>query len=104
MYDFFQYLPNYLSAYDDFIILAGLAVALSGAIAIVMLKQETQKSKRFAWILRWQSISSHPFNHGGNALPQTDTHGGKSDLGVLLLHDIKQGSGDSRSRAAKRMP
>lgn len=43
MYDFFQYLPNYLSSYDDFIILAGLAVALSGAIAIVMLKQETQK-------------------------------------------------------------
>ena len=32
---------------------------------------------------------SHTLNDRGDTLTQTDTHGGKTDLGVLLLHDIQ---------------
>lgn len=32
---------------------------------------------------------SHTLNDRGDTLTQTDTHGGKTNLGVLLLHDIQ---------------
>ena len=37
------------------------------------------------------------FKHGGDTLPHTDTHRGKADLTILLLHNIQQSRGDTRT-------
>lgn len=39
--------------------------------------------------LFYSFIKSHTLNNRGNALTKPNAHGGKSDLGVLLLHDVK---------------
>ncbi|VXA88685.1 conserved hypothetical protein [Aeromonas veronii] len=51
-------------------------------------------SRRSGWL-------SHPFKHGGDALTQTDTHGGNPQGGILLLHQIDEGGGDAGAGAAE---